>query len=50
MNDALDMPLGRLQCLYYKAYAKLSTEEGRKEVQEKQAVDTISDTIQRGSV
>lgn len=44
------MPLGRFQCLYYKAYIKLFTEEGRKEVQEKQAVEAIADTIQGGKV
>lgn len=48
MDDALYMPLGRLQTLYYKAYKKFSTEEGRKEIQEKQAVEAITETIQGG--
>lgn len=48
MNDALYMPLGRLQCLYYMAFKKFSTEEGRKEIQEKQAMDAIADSIQGG--
>lgn len=44
------MPLGRLQCLYYKAYKKFSTEEGKKEIASKQFVETIEDTIQGGKV
>lgn len=44
------MPLGRLQCLYYKAYKKFDSEEGRKEIASKEFVDSLEDTIQGGKV
>lgn len=49
LQYALKLPLGRLQAMHYKAYVKHTTEEGKKEIESRQAVEAVSDMIDGGT-